>query len=228
MVIHTAEKGDTAESIARRYGVDAGILAFDNDAESLPYLPEGMAVAVVQPEITHRVSEGDSLFSVAQAYGTDLQTLWRNNMFLNGGAELTPGETLYIRTRRSPLGALRTGGYAYPFIPEKLLRRYLPFLSAVMPFTYGFTERGALLPPDDSVILRACGSYGSAPVMHLSTLNENDVFSAALAEKLLYDPGLRRGLLDSVLENMQSRGYTALDADLSSSAKKTPPPTRIL
>ena len=224
MLIHTVSPGETLKSIADLYGVSEFSLAFDNNVSALPSLPAGMALAVVLPLATHTVSPGETLYSIASRYSNDPVALWRDNMFLDGGDSLPPGEVLYIGTRREPLGAFRTGGYAYPFIPSELLRRSLPFCSALMPFTYGFTRSGGLIPPDDGFAVSACADYGTMPVMHLSTLDENDVFSVPLAEELLNSPDLQTRLLDSVIANMRAKGYNALDVDFeflgASNAKK--------
>ena len=213
MIIHTVSEGETVVSVAERYGVEADILAFDNDVAGLGVLPPGMSLAVAEPEETHVVGPGETLFSIARRYGVSKNALWRGNLFLNGGTEIYPGQKLYISLRREPLGAFRTGGYAYPFIGGALLGRTLPFLSAVMPFTYGFTTEGALVPPDDAFMLEAAKRYGTSPVMHLSTLTENDVFSTERATLLLNGADLQRRLLDSVAANMAAKGYTALDVD---------------
>ena len=213
MVIHTVAPGETAGSIAAAYGVNADILAFDNDIAGLSALPAGMCLAVAQPETVHAVEPGETLFSVARRYGVTENALWRSNLFLNGGTEIYPGQTLYITLRREPLGEYRAGSYAYPYVSGALLGRTLPFLQAVMPFTYGFTPEGALIPPNDGFMLEAAKRYGTQPVMHLSTLTENDVFSTELAETLLNSPALQEKLLDSVIANMAAKGYTALDVD---------------
>ncbi|MBR4798983.1 MAG: LysM peptidoglycan-binding domain-containing protein [Clostridia bacterium] len=213
MVIHTVLPGETAASVAAAYGVNADILAFDNDITGLSSLPQGMSLAVPQPETSHTVEPGETLFSVARRYGTTENALWRNNLFLNGGTEIYPGQTLYITLRREPLGGFRTGGYAYPYISGALLGRSLPCLSAVTPFTYGFTPEGALVPPEDGFMLESAKRYGAETVMHLSSLTENDVFSTELAEALLNDPVLQEKLLDSVIANITVKGYDALDVD---------------
>ena len=52
------------------------------------------------------------------------------------------------------------GGYAYPYVQESVLRGILPFAGALMPFTYGFTPEGALVPIDDERLLALAGECG--------------------------------------------------------------------
>ena len=213
MQIHIVTSGETLFSIAGRYGVDASVLAFNNDVADPLRLPVGQPIAIVEPIITHTVQGGETLFSIASRYGVAENDIYRANLFLNGLPSVSIGQTLYITVQRSPLGEFATGGYAYPFVSNSLLRRALPFMSALMPFTYGFRPDGSLISPDDGVMISLAREYGSEPIMHLSTLTDNDNFSVELAEALFDSPETQAKLLDSVVANMQSKGYTSLDVD---------------
>ncbi len=213
MIIHIVKEGETLFSIANQYGVDPSVLAFDNDIADPLRLPVGQPVAVVFPTVTHTVQSGETLFSVAELYGTNVETLFKNNLFLNGVPEISVGQVLNIQIERELLGTYSTGGYAYPFINETLLRRALPFMGALMPFTYGFRPDGTLISPEDSEMLRICADYSTEPIMHISTLTDNDNFSVELAETLFDSPEIQAKLLDEIILNMETKGYTALDVD---------------
>lgn len=213
MQIHIVQSGETLFSIASRYGVDESVLAFNNDVSDPLRLPVGQPIAVVTPTLTHTVRPGETVFSIAARYGVTPEHIYRRNLFLNGLPGVFPNQVLYIETEREVLGNFSTGGYAYPYVGEQLLRRALPLMGALMPFTYGFRLDGSLISPDDSAMLAAARDYITEPVMHLSTLDENDVFSVELAEALFASAELQERLLDSVIANMQAKGYTALDVD---------------
>ncbi len=213
MQIHIVTQGETVYSIANQYGVDESILAFNNDITDPLRLPVGMPVGIVIPEITHIVQEGETLFSIATQYNTTVEQLYRNNLFLNGSPEINIGQTLYIKVERQPLGEFETGGYAYPFISPILLRRYLPFMGGFMPFTYGFRPNGSLVELNDNEMLEITKDYFTLPIMHLSTLTENDNFSVELAEILFASPEIQETLLNNIISVMQMKGYTALDVD---------------
>lgn len=213
MQIHVVKSGETLYSIAEAYGVDESILAFDNDVSDPLRLPVGQPIAIVVPTLTHTVKAGETLYSIAETYGVDRNHIFRRNLFLNGRDAVFPNQLLYIQTERSPLGAYATGGYAYPFVSDTLLRRALPLMGALMPFTYGFRPDGSLISPDDTEMISVANDYGTEPIMHLSTLDENDVFSVELAVALFDSPDMQSALLDSVIENMQKKGYTSLDVD---------------
>ena len=213
MQIHIVQSGETLFSIASRYGVDASLLAFNNDVADPLRLPVGQPIAIVEPTVTHVVQRGETLFSIARKYAVSVNDIYRANLFLNGLPAVNIGQPLYIKITREPLGEFATGGYAYSFINDLLLRRALPFMSALMPFTYGFRADGTLIAPDDMAMLGLASDYATEAVMHLSTLTENDVFSVELAETLFDSPDIQKRLIDSVISNMLAKGYTSLDVD---------------
>jgi len=212
MQIHIVEKGQTLLSIARLYGVDAEILAFNNDIE-FENIAVGTPLAVVTPTQTHTVRRGETLNSISQMYNTPIYDLWKRNLFLNGQDTVFPNQLLYINTERTPRFSFKVGGYAYPFIDPLVLNRTLPLMGALIRFTYGFRPDGTLVQLNDSFLLSRASVYGTYPIMHLSTLTENDVFSTELAERLFADENLQNSLIENVITNIQSKGYRALDVD---------------
>lgn len=213
MIIHIVSSGETLSSIARLYGSSESLLAFDNNIQDPFRLPIGQPIAINEPIVTHVVQRGETAFSIASRYNISVEQLYRNNLFLNGEPNLSEGQVLYIEIQRDVLGDYSTGGYAYPFIDNILLRRALPFMGALMPFTYGFYPDGTLISPDDTEMLAISRDYSTEAVMHLSTLTEGDVFSTELAEILFASAELQEILLDNVISNMLEKGYTSLDVD---------------
>lgn len=220
MTVRIAEKGETVFDIAAEYGVDPYILAFNNDIADYGKLAVGQPLLIVFPAETHTVMKDETLTGIALGSGVSVKTLWQNNLFLNGQDAVFPGQTLYIRVNRTPIGGYMTGGYAYPFIGDTLLCRTLPHMSCLMPFTYGFRPDGTLISPNDARLIAHSKTYGTAPVMHLSTLTEEDTFSVALAEKLFSSVELQETLIANILVNMRDKGYTALDVDFEFLGKK--------
>ena len=96
MVIYTVKNGDTLYTIARRYGVEAQILARDNDLKDPHALSVGETLVILQPKSVYTVGEGENLYGVAQRFGVSVGELWRNNPFLGGKTELDVGEILTI------------------------------------------------------------------------------------------------------------------------------------
>ena len=139
--------------------------------------------------------------------------LWRCNPWLWGTERLYPGQTLVTGYQQEQQSTLLVTGYAYPYIREDLLRQTLPYLSACIPFTYGFTPEGRLLPLGDGALLALARQYGTESWMNLSTLTEEGGFSSALAEALLQNDAARAQLAAEIAAQMAEKGYAGLDVD---------------
>ncbi len=213
MDIYVVKSGDTAESIARSFGIPTFVLESLNNLNEIPNLVVGQALLVLRPQRYHTVSAGETLFSIAQRYGVDLNTLYRNNPNLGGRALVYPGQTLIIEFEREPIGRIDVNGYAYPYIDKDLLRTTLPYINYMTPFTYGITESGNLVQLDDEELIDLALSYGVSPLMHLSTLTETGGFSNELANLVLNNQGLQDTLISEIVANMETKGYRGLDID---------------
>ena len=140
MTIHVVSAGETVAGIAESYGVDPARLAADNAVPPSGALAVGQTLVVRFPRTVHAVQPGETLFSIARDNGLTVRQLWRNNWFLGGTADLRPGDALVLSFFDEKLGAAVTNGYAYPFIQDALLRRQLPYLTYLAPFTYARRE----------------------------------------------------------------------------------------
>ena len=69
------------------------------------------------------------------------------------------------------------------------------------------------MPLDDSQLLAQARSLGAVPLMHLSTLTEEDTFSSQRAVEVLTDLPRQRALLEEVMETISAKGYRGLDVD---------------
>ena len=213
MVIHVVQAGESLYSIAKNYGVDPALLAAENGFSLQQTLVVGQTVVVQFPDVVHRVRSGESLSAIAQQYGTDVTTLYRNNRWLMGRSTIREGELLVISYFGAPKGRFAVSGYAYATIERGLLRSVLPYLSNLIPFTYGLTQSGGLLPLADEELLAIAADYETRPVMHLSTITEEGTFSNGRASMVLNDPALQQRLAAEVLETIQRKGYTGRDVD---------------
>ena len=213
MRIHVVQPGQTPASIAAGYGVDPIRLATDNDVPPSGALAVGQTLVVRFPQIIHVVRPGETLTGIAAAYGTSVRSLWRNNWSLGGQTDLHPGQELVISHITSRLGSAVFNSYAYPFISPALLDAQLPFLTAMAPFTYGIRADGQLLPLADEPLITAAQRHGTMPVMHLSTLTEDERFDTQRAVTVLTDEALQARLIDEILQTFRQKGYQAVDVD---------------
>ena len=213
MQIYVVKPGDTLYSIGRALSLAPGFLARYNGLREPYRLAVGQSLLVLYPEKAVTVRAGDALSSIAASSGTDVLSLFRMNPNLSGSDQLYPGQVLVTQLEQSRTRSAFVGGYAYPYVQESVLRGILPFAGALMPFTYGFTPEGALMPMDDERLLALAGACGVQPLLHLSTLTAAGAFSAAQAAALLRDPALQQTLAANVLQTMLEKGYEGLDVD---------------
>ena len=213
MQIYVVKPGDTLYSIGRALSLAPGFLARYNGLREPYRLAVGQSLLVLYPERTVTVRAGDALSSIAASSGTDVLSLFRMNPNLSGSDQLYPGQVLVTQLEQSRTRSAFVGGYAYPYVQESVLRGILPFAGALMPFTYGFTPEGALVPMDDERLLTLAGEYGVRPFLHLSTLTAAGTFSAAQAAVVLRSETLQQTLAEAVLQKMQEKGYMGLDVD---------------
>ena len=214
MIIHVVRSGETPETIALNYGVDAARLAADNAVPTDGILAEGQTLVIRFPAQIHTVREGDTLTSIANEHEISVRELWRRNWTLQGGELLRSGQTLVISYRDEvPLGSAAFNGYAYPFIGENLLNAQLPYLTYLAPFTYGIDAQGNLLNPGTERLLDAARQHGTLPVMHLSTLTEDGTFNTARGAMVLTDRGIQAQLIEDVARTVRENGYSGVDVD---------------
>lgn len=213
MEIHVVSPGDTLFSIARQYQVPASQIALDNGLRGQARLAVGQALAIQFPSQTHVVRPGETLSAIGRQYGLSQRQLYQNNPVLQGKDRIYPGQTLVISYRQQKIGELETNGYAYPFISDGLLQSVLPYLSAMTPFTYGFTPQGNLVDLEDRRMIAMAKKADTAALMHLSTLTESGGFSNELAHLALTDDVLQKTLIENVLLTVEQKGYQGLDVD---------------
>ena len=212
-MIYVVRPGDTLSAIAAGYGISDRLLALENGLEQPERLVVGQALTVLIPTLTHPVAAGDSLRAIAAAYGVTVRQLYRNNPWLGGLSNIYPGQEIVVAYSESPGGEMVINGYSYPFAEIALLRKELPYLSAVLPFTYGFTVTGELVPIDDDEILRAAAVLGTETMLVVSPLNTAGRFSSELISLLVNDAVLRRTLIGEIVDTVLRRGHRGADLD---------------
>lgn len=213
MEIHVVRPGDTLASIAEEYEVPLSLLRSDNQLPDPGRLVTGQTIVVRQPILTYTVQPGDTFFSIAAFSGLSPRELLRLNPVLRGEYTVFAGQSLVLEAEEEQSGSILVTGYAYPFVDKGLLQRELPYLSGLIPFTYGIRTDGALVELDDTALIAAARQMGTTPIMHLSTLTEEGRFDNQLAALVLNDMQVQNALVENILYNMELRGYEVLDVD---------------
>lgn len=213
MEIYTVKQGDTLTSIAERFGTTPEEIIKTNLITNPENLVTGQDLIILIPQITHTVTEGDTLASIAEEYNTSVSAILRNNPAITSD-NLPLGTSLAITYKGvDPTRPIILNGYTYPEIPREKLIRILPYLTFLTIFTYGFTNNGDLISPDDEELIRLSLDFGVAPVMLISTLTSAGTFSNELARTLLNSPELQSRLINNIINTMDEKGYKALDID---------------
>jgi spore germination protein len=213
MIIHVVKSGETIYSIANNYGVPLQKIIDDNELEIDEDLVVGQTLVILIPDQVYTVVEGDTLQSVARAYGTTTIKLLQNNPFITTSYEINPGDEIVINYKGDKLGNVNVHGYAYPFIRRDVLIKTLPYLTSLAIFTYGITRDGDLISIDDQEIIQLARDYGVAPLMVISTLTEDGIFSNELASLLLNNQDIQDKLIANILKNLKEKKYYGLDVD---------------
>lgn len=213
MELHVVRPGDTLASVAQEYGVPLSLLRTDNQLPDPGRLVTGQTLVVRRPTVTYTVQPGDTLYSIARDSGLSPRQLLRLNPVLRGEPVVFAGQTFVLADEGEPEGNILVTGYAYPFVDKGLLQRELPYLSGLIPFTYGIRTDGSLVELDDAALIAAARQLGVTPVMHLSTLTENGGFDSALASLVLNDMQIQDAMVSNLVSTLQQRGYQVLDVD---------------
>lgn len=173
------------------------------------------------------VAPGDSVNSIAAAYGISQESIIYNNQLVPPYT-LTVGQALLLSTETS-LGdpgeiripapiekrSIYVGGYAYPFISRFVLEQTLPYLSDLFIFSYGFTTAGMLIPPflDDTWMITLAKRYGVAPILTLTPFGPDGQFNNQLISAVVNDLTARETLKNEIVDQITERGFEGLDID---------------
>ena len=212
MTIHTVTSGETLFSIGEKYNLSIEYIPNINLLPNPDNLVIGQTIVILYPETTHMATPYDSIDSIATKYGVSKIQLQRNNPFL-ATRSIEVGDIIVIAFKRNPLGTAEINGYVYPFIDLDYLPSVLPSLTYITIFTYGSTRNGKLIDIDDERIISLARSYGVAPIMHLSSLSAEGIFSSALASEILNSPFLQNILIENILFTLTQKKYHGLDID---------------
>ena len=214
MIIYTVQSGDSLYSIARRYNTTPARIMSDNALSSPSTLSVGQSLVILQPTEVYTVRGGDTLYSIAARYGVSVNQLWRNNPQLAGGVSIREGDRLIISLPSPEFDrTVAVTGYAYPFIDRGILTSTLPYLTYLSVFSYGLRPDGTLIPIEDEEIINIARQYGVAPIMMLSSLNEEGLFSNELSSTIFASPELTARVLDELEQTLKQKGYAGVEFD---------------
>lgn len=209
MIIHVVQPGETAYSIADKYGKNVDDIIRENGLREPSNLVVGQTIVIAFPDQTYIVQEGDSLSGIAEQYNTTVMQLLRNNPFLINREYIYPGETLVIRFKDEKLRTITTFGYVFPYVAMETLRLYLPYLTYLTIDSYSFNSDGELDDINDEEIIQLAKAYDTAPVMTVSSFD----IDVRIVQRLLNNTDLQNTLIEEIIDVVRLKGYYAVNID---------------
>lgn len=166
--------------------------------------------------LIYTVRSGDTIDSIASAYGIGVDSVIYNNQ-LSYPYRLAVGQALLLTvgTANPDRRTIITNGYAYPFINRFTLTETLPYLTDLSIFSYGFTAAGELVPPalDDSWMIALAKEYNTAPILTLTPFGPDGMFNNYLITVVVNDMEVQQTLINNLLETIAAKGYEGVDID---------------
>lgn len=104
-------------------------------------------------------------------------------------------------------------GYAYPSISKETLEWWLPRLSWVAAFSYGFTEDGNLINLEDANLIIPATEAGVRPMMVLTPLDTDGNFNDNIAIRVFENPDAQQNLIDNIEANIKNKNMGGVDFD---------------
>lgn len=212
MIIHVVQPGETIYTIATLYNVSVTELVEKNGIANPENLVVGQTIVIAYPEQVYIGREGDTLESVAEAFGVTRMQLLRNNPFLSDRDIIYQGETIVISYETHE--NISINAYAYPFIDVNILRKTLPFLTYLTIFNYRTIENGEIVGSDETEAIQIAKEYSVAPLMSLSTLTNQGVSDIGVVNSILYNEDILEKHIDNILSILREKVYYGLNISL--------------
>ena len=156
------------------------------------------------------VRRGDSLYSVARRFGVSVTELARINE-LSAPDRLSVGQALVIPDGATPDSEIEVNGYAYPGIGGEVLRRSLPSLTFLCPFSWQANADGSLNPIDDQRLIDAAKDSATAPLLTVTNIGSAGGFSSDIAHSLLTNPDVTQRFIENIVTELRQKKYYGLN-----------------
>ena len=212
MVIHVVQPGETIFTISEYYKIPVDRLIFENGIINPANLAVGQTIVIVQPETLYTVQSGDTLESIAVQHGVTPMEILRNNPYLSDREILYVGESIVISYQTNKTRTIATSGYIFPYIDKSVLIKTLPFLSYLAIFNYRATSEGEIISrADDTELIQLAKTYGTAPMMFVSTITEEGIVSREVTNIILNNPSVQNRLIYNALQILKEKGFYGIN-----------------
>ncbi|WP_313582106.1 LysM peptidoglycan-binding domain-containing protein [Lacrimispora sp.] len=212
MIIHVVQPSETIYSISEYYKIPVDRLILENGITNPDNLATGQTIVIVQPETLYTVQAGDTLESIAEKHGVTPMEILRNNPYLSGREILYVGESIVISYQTNKTRTIATSGYIFPYIDKSVLIKTLPFLTYLAIFNYRATSEGEIIPrADDTEIIQLAKTYGTAPMLFVSTITEEGIVSREVTNIILSNTSVQNRLIYNALQILKKKGFYGIN-----------------
>ena len=104
-------------------------------------------------------------------------------------------------------------GYAYPSITPGTLQWWLPRLTWLSSFSYGFIGDGELVNLQDYNLIEPARAAGVKTLMVLTPMDENGMFNDNIAIEVFNNPAAEENLINNIERNIKDKGMNGVDFD---------------
>ena len=211
MITYVTQPGDSLYSISKKYDVPLSQLMNDNGAEDLMFLPVGLALIINNDVQNYTVRPGQSIYSIARAFGLTPEEILAINPQLETPDDIRPGDVIKIPAQIEKLGKIYVNGYAYTSISPQTLRKTLPSLTYISPFSYEVSADGSLSQLPDKFIIETARRNSVAPMMTLTNIKPDGGFDSAVMPPLVRENS--ETFFNNVLSVIKDKNYYGVNID---------------
>ncbi|MFD2749883.1 glycoside hydrolase family 18 protein [Virgibacillus siamensis] len=206
---YVVQSGDTLVRIASMFDVSVQKLAEANNITSgVIYVGQMLEL----PYFMHTVNLGETIWSIAQRYGSSVDTILQANDIAEPGL-IYPGQSIRIPAPERPVTEVN----AYTTqIGEQGRRKVLALgrnFTYLAPFSYHVNADGTLQALQETPVLEAAHETNTAPLLVVTNFSEDGGFSSDNAASILRNPDVQDTLINNLLEIMNSKGYAGVNFD---------------
>ncbi len=174
------------------------------------------------------VREKDTVDIIGRIFSVDpLEIAWANqieppyrlavgqSLFIPDGGSREEGESRFRNYEERSMG-IRLGGYAYPWIDPSVLQETASYLTEISVFSYGFTEAGDLIFPQEAGenrIISEARRQGVLPVLVLTPLDSEGRFNNNLISDLVRNLQVQQRVIRELWKVAQEKGYGEINVD---------------
>ncbi|MFC0212175.1 glycosyl hydrolase family 18 protein [Paenibacillus chartarius] len=163
----------------------------------------------------HVVRPGDTIYSVARAYGVSPAGIINATLPPDPG-HLVVGQTLLIPTPPpANLPAAHINAYIEPRGTEAdaaMVREVAAGLTYVAVFSYEVKADGSFKAPKDDIVVREARRLGVAPLLTITNF-EAGKFSSEIARAVIRDQAVQRRVIDQLMNLMRTKQYRGVNVD---------------